>query len=86
MKDLSVLRPLIVAPLALSISFFLENFEMNSDFLAMLLQPSVDGEKIPQPAKLSELEIEAIEMLRSPFPWTISQTGWKSAWVRPARG
>ena len=28
----------------------------------MLFQPSVDGEKNPQPAKLSELEIEAIEM------------------------
>jgi DNA-binding transcriptional regulator GbsR (MarR family) len=35
---------------------------MNSDFLAMLFQPSVGREKNPQSAKLSELEIEAIEM------------------------
>jgi HTH-type transcriptional regulator, glycine betaine synthesis regulator len=46
----------------LSVSFFLEKFEMNSDFRAMLFQPSEVREKNPRPTKLSELEIEAIDM------------------------
>ena len=49
-------------PPAKPISFFLEIYEVNSDFPAMLLKHSVDREKNPAPAGLSELEIEAIEM------------------------
>jgi DNA-binding transcriptional regulator GbsR (MarR family) len=44
------------------VSFFLENFEMNSDFPAKLFQHSEQREKNSRPASLSELEIEAVEM------------------------
>jgi DNA-binding transcriptional regulator GbsR (MarR family) len=44
------------------LSFFLEPFELNSDFLAMLLQNSNEREKDGGSVRLSELEIEAIDM------------------------
>jgi len=46
----------------ISVSFFLEKFEMNADFRAMLFQASEGREKNPQPTRLSDLEIEAIDM------------------------
>lgn len=45
-----------------SISFFLEIVEATSDFAAMLFKQSEDGERDSPSARLSELEIEAIEM------------------------
>jgi HTH-type transcriptional regulator, glycine betaine synthesis regulator len=45
-----------------AISFFLENVEMNTDFHAMLFQPSESRAKDTRRARLSELEIEAIDM------------------------
>jgi HTH-type transcriptional regulator, glycine betaine synthesis regulator len=44
------------------ISFFLENIEMNPDFHAMLFQPSESRPKFDRRTRLSELEIEAIDM------------------------
>lgn len=44
------------------VSFFLENVETNSDFRAMLFQPSESRPKHEGQARLSELEIEAIDM------------------------
>jgi HTH-type transcriptional regulator, glycine betaine synthesis regulator len=46
----------------MAVSFFLEKFEMNADFRAMLFQASEGGEKNPRPTRLSDLEIEAIDM------------------------
>ena len=46
----------------LFVSFFLEDFEMNSDFPAMLFQRPEGRETNSRPARLSELEIEAIDM------------------------